>query len=66
MHFFDAGAGVKQERRSVDRPIKRLRQLQSRLEVLIRDARVLRTEVLRSTDLGPLRELVRRKRRHLI
>jgi hypothetical protein len=57
---------VKQERRSLDRPIKRLRQLQSRLEVVVRDARALRTDVLKSTDLGPLRELVSRKRRDLI
>jgi hypothetical protein len=66
LHVSNASAAVKQERRSLDRPIKRLRQLQSRLEVVVRDARALRTDVLKSTDLGPLRELVSRKRRDLI
>jgi len=56
---------VKYERRSLDRPIKRLRQLQSRLEVVVREGQALRIEVLRATDLGPLRDFVLRKRRRL-
>jgi hypothetical protein len=56
---------VKHERRGLDRPIKRLRQLQSRLEAVIRDAQALRSDVLSATDLGPLREFVSRKRRDL-
>ncbi len=35
---------VKHERRAPDRPLKRMRQLQVRLETLLRDARALRLE----------------------
>ena len=56
---------VTYERRGLDRPIKRLRQLQSRLEVVVREGQALRIEVLRATDLGPLRDFVLRKRRRL-
>lgn len=40
----DEEAGVERDRRSPDRPLKRLRQLQSRLDVLLRDSRSLRRE----------------------
>jgi hypothetical protein len=43
---FDRGE-MERERRRQDRPLKRLRQLQSELEVMLRDAKALRREVER-------------------
>jgi hypothetical protein len=41
---------VHRERRAQDRPLKRLRQLQSRLEAVLADSRVLRSVAERSNS----------------
>jgi hypothetical protein len=54
----------KPERRSADRPVKRVRQLQDRLDVLLRDARALRAEgSVRTRNALEISALLRRKRR---
>ncbi len=55
---------VKHERRAPDRPLKRVRQLQLRLETLLRDARALRLEGAdRTRDALGVPSMLRRKRR---
>ena len=54
---------VRHERRAPDRPLKRVRQLQVRLETLLRDARALRLEgAERTRDALAVATLLRRKR----
>jgi type II secretory pathway component PulM len=57
---------VARERRELDRPLKRIRQLQSRLETLLRDARELRSESIAHTNsVAAVSAELRRKRRRL-
>lgn len=55
---------MKKERRGVDRPLKRVRQLQLRLDALLRDARALRLEgAERTRNAQALSAMLKRKRR---